>query len=517
LVAASGVINPIWKEFKMAPVLPSVTYVTGFDWEEFLGHIDTYSESSVSPTSVTWNLLSSESEIPNPNGGRLVLTGTFSTPPVGTDIISSVAGYMAGSGTPDFEISNLSIPYSDLVTYAAMDRLDDYFEDVVGIDGVDDDSIDGSEGDDDYIGDSSSHNSYHGNGGDDDIEGNRGSDDLYGDAGDDDINGDNGNDMISGGDDNDHLSGENGNDDIFGDSGDDSLDGGNGNDRLAGGLGIDVLSGGNGNDDLSGGDDNDDLSGNNGKDDLAGGLGDDSLHGDNGNDDLSGDDGIDHLYGGNGVDNLYGGNDDDYLDGGRGGDLMDGGAGDDTYYVDANSDRITDDSGHDIVLATSGKYTLAAGVEDLDYIGSRNFSGTGNDLGNEISGGNGKDKLYGGSGDDLLIGGAGNDILNGGDDADLFLLDSLSGIDKITDFTKGQDHIVLDSSVFIGVLDDGSGSLDATVFANGAATTADHHVLYDSVTGKISYDADGSGSGAAVTIAQVTAGLTLDNSDFNII
>ena len=44
-------------------------------------------------------------------------------------------------------------------------------------------------------------------------------------------------------------------------------------------------------------------------------------------------------------------------------------------------------------------------------------------------------------------------------------------------------------------------------FVGAAAQDADDFVLYNPATGALSYDADGSGSGAAVTFAQVTAGL----------
>ncbi len=42
-------------------------------------------------------------------------------------------------------------------------------------------------------------------------------------------------------------------------------------------------------------------------------------------------------------------------------------------------------------------------------------------------------------------------------------------------------------------------------------------IIYDAATGRIYYDADGSGAGAQVLFAQVTAGLALTNADFSII
>src|SRR5262249_12640745 len=57
-------------------------------------------------------------------------------------------------------------------------------------------------------------------------------------------------------------------------------------------------------------------------------------------------------------------------------------------------------------------------VENLIYIGSAAFTGTGNSTGNAITGGSGNDTLYGDAGTDVLDGGIGNDKLNGGVDGD---------------------------------------------------------------------------------------------------
>lgn len=316
---------------------------------------------------------------------------------------------------------------------------------------------------------------------------------------------------------------------LIGTDGDDTLRGKNSNDIIRGGLGIDSLYGGNGQDDLSGDEGNDTLYGGNGKDTLSGGLDDDTLYGDNGKDYLSGDDGNDTLYGGNGVDTLLGGAGDDRLDGGRGGDNMSGGDGNDTYVVDSRPDKISENQneGLDTVETSLNKYALGSNLENLAYTGSKNFSGTGNELDNQITGGSGNDILSGGDGNDTLIGGAGNDtligglgddILNGGDGADLFLLNALTGIDTIQDFSVGVDQIALDDAVFAGILNDGSNTLDDQFFVAGTvATTAEQHVVYDSASGSLYYDADGSGAGAAVTIAQITGNLILTSDDFKVV
>jgi serralysin len=65
-------------------------------------------------------------------------------------------------------------------------------------------------------------------------------------------------------------------------------------------------------------------------------------------------------------------------------------------------------------------------------------------------------------------------------------------------------------------LDIGPGStLAASNFHTGtAATTADHHIIYDSAAGKLLYDADGVGGAAHQLITTLTTGLALTNQDF---
>jgi Ca2+-binding RTX toxin-like protein len=72
---------------------------------------------------------------------------------------------------------------------------------------------------------------------------------------------------------------------------------------------------------------------------------------------------------------------------------------------------------------------------------------------------------------------------------------------------------VLDRSIFNGI--DADGTLGEGVFHTGAASAdGGDRVIYDPVTGKIFYDADGSGAVAAVLFAQVNAGTLLTHSDF---
>jgi Ca2+-binding RTX toxin-like protein len=207
------------------------------------------------------------------------------------------------------------------------------------------------------------------------------------------------------------------------------------------------------------------------------------------------------------------------LNGMGGADTMTGGAGDDSYYVDNTGDVIVELSGegNDRVDA-SVSYTLTDNVERLTLSGIHHINATGNALNNAITGNEGRNTIHGGGGADTINGGAGKDTLYGdaGNDAFVFTQLGAANWDAILDYNVANDVIRLEDSVFTGL--GPAGALTANQFHIGAsAADADDHIIYNSVTGNLYYDADGAGGAAQVLFAQVTSGLALTSSEFVII
>ncbi len=220
------------------------------------------------------------------------------------------------------------------------------------------------------------------------------------------------------------------------------------------------------------------------------------------------------------------------LDGKGGVDILTGRGGDDTYGVDNAGDQVLEavGGGNDQVIATTS-YTLAAGqeIETLRFgnafQGAANLTGNefgqsirGNDAANVLSGGGGQDRLDGRAGEDRLDGGTGADQLFGGAGADTFVFSTALGndnIDTLGDFSAADDTIQLSQAIFTAL---DAGQLSASAFketsAEGATVDADDRILYDRSTGALSYDADGSGDGAAVQFATVANRTALTFQDF---
>lgn len=399
-------------------------------------------------------------------------------------------------------------------------------------------------------------------------------------------NGTAGDDLVAGGAGNQTLNGGAGNDTLVGGAGNDVTNGGAGTDiveeayngsedskfiltstqlrhtfanstaLLPDGLGLDVLvgveqvklTGGSGNDVMDanlftrplgvvfdGGAGNDTLIGSRNNDVLKGGIGDDTLTGGAGNDNIDGGAGFDTL--------VESGNADFTLTTGTLTKVigsvtefdtfigieavqLTGGSSANTIDASAYTGRaiLNGGSGNDTLTGGTGNDTLNGGTGNDTLNG-----GAGND---ELIGDTGNDSLTGGAGNDTLTGGRGNDTLTGGSGSDRFVFDtnsrfsaSIIGKDTITDFSVGEDTIVLDKTTF-AVLSSDSGTavsggtpisgadfavIDATSSTEaGLAGSNSAAIVYNSVTGNLFYNPNGATSGLSGggVFATIATGLT---------
>ncbi|NDH54935.1 MAG: calcium-binding protein, partial [Betaproteobacteria bacterium] len=229
---------------------------------------------------------------------------------------------------------------------------------------------------------------------------------------------------------------------------------------------------------------------------------------------------------GNALANMLSGNAaNNVLDGGTGADTMDGGPGNDTYVLDNAGDTVTEVDGEGLdTVQSSVSYTLGSFVENLTLTRTQNVNGTGNALANIVSGNAGSNLLSGEAGNDTLIGGPGNDTLIGGAGSDCFVFDTApnasSNLDTLSDFVSGTDKLQFSKAIFSGLGKVAGPVPTGWFYAAPAALKghdADDRIIYNTATGALYYDADGSGSGAAVQIALLTGQPALLLSDLLII
>jgi Ca2+-binding RTX toxin-like protein len=238
--------------------------------------------------------------------------------------------------------------------------------------------------------------------------------------------------------------------------------------------------------------------------------------------------GLNNVLVGNALANTLRGRDGhDRLDGGAGPDRLEGGLGHDVYVVDDSGDAVIElgSSGNDTVESAID-YRLPTHVEKLVLTGTAAHDGrgntgdnslTGNSAANLLDGGRGDDRISGGNGGDRIYGGLGNDVLAGGSGVgDRFMFNTELGpdnVDRILDFYAPNDSIYLNRDIFTEA--GPNGELSPAAFRQGSAAAAPNdRIVYDEDTGRIFYDSDGSGAGAAVLFATVTPGTTITNDDF---
>ncbi|WP_127999107.1 beta strand repeat-containing protein [Piscinibacter defluvii] len=200
---------------------------------------------------------------------------------------------------------------------------------------------------------------------------------------------------------------------------------------------------------------------------------------------------------------------------GAGNNVLSGGSGTDTVSYEYDSS-----AGVTLNLAlTTAQATGGSGSDRLVSIENL----TGSAYGDRLIGSSGANALRGQGGNDTLAGGLGNDTLTGGSGADGFVFETVpnaaTNLDTIVDFVAVDDGIALDNAVFAQL-----GATGALAVANfrasstGTAADANDYVLYNTTTGTLAYDADGSGSAAApIAVAVLTGAPTLSYADFVVI
>jgi VCBS repeat-containing protein len=169
-----------------------------------------------------------------------------------------------------------------------------------------------------------------------------------------------------------------------------------------------------------------------------------------------------------------------------------------------------------------GAFDIATVEIDIAEVGEsaepKEITGTdGNDV---LIGSAFDDFLSGGLGNDILIGGLGSDVLVGGEGTDRFAYWSPDeGGDTIVDFAVSEDVLVIDAWAFGGGLE--PGSLPSFQFVSGVSPEATNpewgQFLYDTSSGDLFWDSDGTGEGAPVHIATLTGAPALTAADFEIV
>lgn len=231
----------------------------------------------------------------------------------------------------------------------------------------------------------------------------------------------------------------------------------------------------------------------------------------------------------------------DVLVGGGGADILMGGAGSDTAsYANAataikaslinpaaNTGDAAGDSYRQIENLTGSAFADAlTGNDGVNML----IGGKGNDVlyglggSDTLFGGDGDDQLFGGARNDVLNGGAGNDYivggagydkLTGGAGSDKFLFEGPTGATvEIADFASGVDKILLKASDY-GV----ARVSDFEFVSDRRPSPVDNSptLLYNSTSGSLWFDADGTGWRSAVNIANFTNQADLALGDFLVI
>jgi Ca2+-binding RTX toxin-like protein len=220
------------------------------------------------------------------------------------------------------------------------------------------------------------------------------------------------------------------------------------------------------------------------------------------NGDASGDvlTGFENIIGSAKADKLIGDQFDNVIEGGAGADILDGGDPTDkeTFsFPEFIGDTLSYASSAGAVTVNLATNAVSGGDAKGDVIS--NFE--------NVTGGKGADRLTGNDKDNVFIGGLGADTITGGGGADVFVYRSLAEKgDTIIDFDGGT--IVIHAAGFSGLvagqdLEDGVSFISEIETGMPRALVNVATFLFDQDNGKLYFDVDGSGKGAAVHLLTI--------------
>ena len=340
-----------------------------------------------------------------------------------------------------------------------------------------------------------------------------------------------------------HITGTAYADRLTGDVGNNLLSGGNGNDRLSYTAGLDTLNGG------AGGDTADFSAFGSAVSVNLGYAGYEASTRDQPNldsgtwrttadlvsvENVTGSAYADRLTGDTGNNQLLGGAGNDRLSYTGGLDTLDGAAGIDTADFSAFGAAVSvnlayagyEASTRDQPNLDSGTWRTIADLNSVENLTGSAYADrlTGNPGSNQLEGGAGNDALTGADGADTLVGGAGHDTLTGGTGADRFdftaALSASTNVDRITDYSLTDDLIRLDNDVFTAFVTENV-ALDPSAFYSGpgiaTAHDVDDRIIYNTSTGNLYYDPDGTGGTGPTLFATLTGAPAANAEEFFVV
>ena len=190
----------------------------------------------------------------------------------------------------------------------------------------------------------------------------------------------------------------------------------------------------------------------------------------------------------------------------------------------AGNDSLTGTTGNDTLSGLAGNDTLRGGEGNDSLNGGDGTDSMDGGAGNDtLAGLLGHDTLVGGDGDDRLMGAGWSDSMTGGAGSDQFVFEGFGSgtVDRVLDFAPGVDELLFENFNMAAVGAEGAMTAgDGRFWAAAGATAgqdADDRIVYNTSTGSLYYDADGSGAGAAQIVATFQGNPLLASTDIIII